>query len=193
MNLVVIGILLFILVVVSLVLFFMISVLVGLVQTRGVPFVSTPAKNFDAICQAAGIKSGEKVYDLGCGKAHFLVLAAQKYGAKGVGYELSLWPYLWGWFNIWNHHADVKIRLADFFKADLSDADVVFCYLFPEIMAKLEPKFKQELKPTARVVSYAFKLPQTEPVETVVIQSGGKKINNFLETSPTIYVYRFNQ
>jgi len=130
------------------------------------------------------LKPGEKIYDLGCGKASLLVLAAKEFGAKGIGYELSLWPYLWSRFNIFISRANVEVRMKNFFKADLSDADVVYCYLFPEIMARLEPKFAKELKPTARVVSYGFKLPNTEPVKIVETRSDGKKLDR-------IFVYKF--
>ncbi|MEK7653380.1 MAG: hypothetical protein AAB358_02795 [Patescibacteria group bacterium] len=49
---------------------------------------------------AAEIKPGEKIYDLGCGKASLLIKAAKKYGAISVGYEISLWPYFWARFNV---------------------------------------------------------------------------------------------
>ena len=145
------------------------SLLVGLVQTRGVPFVSTPKKDFDAILQAAEIKPGEKIYDLGCGKGHLLIRAAKKYGAQAFGYELVLWPYLWARLKVFFSGAKIEINLADFFKADLSQADVVFCYLMPHIVNKLRDKLKQELKPGSRIVCYAFKFadwPTTREIIT---------------------------
>jgi len=163
-----------------------ISVIVGLVMARGVPFVSTPRSKYRQILKAVELKPGEVIYDVGCGKATLLIMAAKEFGAKGIGYELSLWPYLWAHFNIFISRADVKVYLKNFFKADLSGADVVYCYLFPEIMAKLEPKFAKELKPTARVVSYGFKLPNTEPIKIVDTRKDGKQLDR-------IFVYQFNQ
>lgn len=170
--------------IITLVLF--ISVIVGLVMVRGVPFVSTPRRKYRQILEAVELKPGEKIYDVGCGKASLLVLAAKEFGAKGIGYELSLWPWLWSQFNILVSRADVQVRMKNFFKADLSDADVVYCYLFPEVMARLEPKFAKELKPTARVVSYGFKLPNTEPVKVVNTRKDDKLYER-------IFVYQFNQ
>lgn len=178
----IIGYVIFLLAVLSL----FISVIVGLVMARGVPFVSTPRRKYRQILSAADLKPAEKIYDLGCGKSALLVLAAKEFGAKGIGYELSLWPYLWSRFNIFISRANVEIRMKNFFKADLSDADVIYCYLFPEVMARLEPKFAKELKPTARVVSYSFKLPNTEPVKIVPTRKDGKQLER-------IFVYRFNQ
>ena len=160
------------------------SVIIGLIRTRGVPFISTNKKDFKQILAAVDLKTNEKIYDLGCGKASLLILAAQKYGAKGVGYELSLWPYLWAKFNSWKSRADVDVYLKDFFTADLSDADVVFCYLFTHIMGRLEQKFEREMKPGSRVVAYGFKLPHRQPVKEIITNDDNVELGK-------IYVYRY--
>jgi len=160
------------------------SLIVGLFVARGVPFISTPKKDFKAILEAANIKPGDVVYDLGCGRASFLVAASKKCGARGVGYEVSLWPYLWAKFNIWFHRADVKVYFRNFYKQDLSKADVVFCYLFPEVMTKLEPKFKDELKPGARLVSYAFPLSTVEPDKIFFARDDNTELGK-------IFLYKF--
>ncbi|MFA5020656.1 MAG: hypothetical protein WC517_01180 [Patescibacteria group bacterium] len=143
------------------------SIAWGLIATKGVPFISTPRADWLKLCEAAELKPGQVVYDLGCGKANLLTTAAKNFGIRGVGYEISLWPNIWGRFRVWRRQADVEIRLKNFLKADISRADVVFCYLFPEVMAQLEPKFKSELKPGAKVVSYAFTLPNIKPAKVV--------------------------
>lgn len=144
------------------------SVLIGLIQTRGVPFISSPKKKYNLILQSAKLKPGEVLCDLGCGKAHLLIKAAKEYGVKGIGYELSWWPYLWAKFNVWLSEAEVKIYRQNFLEADLSSADVIYCYLFPHIMEKLSHKFITELKPGARVISYAFSLPYKQPDQEIV-------------------------
>ena len=48
---------------------------------------------------------------------------------------------------------------ADFFKTDLSDASVVTLFLSPNINARLQPKFRRELKPGTRIVSHRFPMP----------------------------------
>ncbi|MFA6227764.1 MAG: hypothetical protein WC668_01110 [Patescibacteria group bacterium] len=170
---------------------FGISVLVGLVMTKGVPFVSTPRYDLEKICEAAELKPGEKIFDLGCGKANLLTVAAKKFGASGTGYELSLWPYFWGWWRVKILRADVRLKMQDFLRADLSQADVVFCYLFPEVMDKLENKFKKELRPGARVVSYTFKLPNIQPAKTVKGREDKNLFDRCLRTKGIIYVYQF--
>lgn len=160
-------------------------------MAKGVPFVSSPSYDLKNICKAVELKKGEIIYDLGCGKANLLTVASKEFGARGVGYEISLWPYVWARLRILMLGADVEMHLQDFFKADLSRANVVFCYLFPEIMAKLEPKFKTELKPGSRVVSYSFKLPNVEPSQIIDGEKPGNFFDKNLRTTGKIYVYQF--
>ncbi|MEK7167640.1 MAG: 50S ribosomal protein L11 methyltransferase [Patescibacteria group bacterium] len=171
------------LVVVVVILFFAFSTVLAMFFTRGVPFISTSARLHGMILKTADIKPGETVYDLGCGKASLLIKAA-KQGALGRGYEISLWPYVWAKFNVWISRVPVKIHLKNFFKEDLSKADVVFCYLFPEVMVKLEDKFVKEMKPGSRLVSHAFKLPNLEPAEVIRTNEDNPELGK-------IMVYRF--
>lgn len=162
----------------------MVSIVWGLIVTGGVPFISTNKKDFFEICLAADIKNGERVYDLGCGKAHFLVYAAKKFGAIGVGYELTLYPYLWSRVRILLNKVNVVVFRKNFFDVNLKEADVVFCYLFPKIMKKLEPKFEAELRPGSRVVSYSFKLPNRKPDKEIVTNDDNTELGR-------IYVYNY--
>jgi hypothetical protein len=50
----------------------------------------------------------------------------------------------------------VRIVYGDFFAQNLSEADVVTCYLLQDTNNKLERKFKKELRPGTRVVSNTF-------------------------------------
>ena len=53
----------------------------------------------------------------------------------------------------------IRIVYGDFFKQDLSEADVVTCYLLQDTNNQLEKKFKRELHPGTRVVSNYFTFP----------------------------------
>lgn len=167
------------------------SIIVGLVMAKGVPFVSLPKADWTRMCELAEIKPGDKVYDMGCGKANLLIVANKKFGARAIGYEISLWPYLWGKLMIWLYGAKVELKMKDFMRADISEADVILSYLFPDAMARLEPKFKQELKSGAKVVSYAFYLPQTQPEKIASSYQKFSKITGKPLHTSKIYVYKF--
>lgn len=136
-------------------------------MARGVPFVSLPKNDWLKMCEVANLRAGQKVYDLGCGKANLLIIAIKQFGVRGIGYEISLWPFLWAHLRSWWHQVKPELHLKNFMSADLSDADVVFCYLFPEAMARLESKFEKELRAGTLVVSYGFKLPNRQPQQII--------------------------
>lgn len=58
----------------------------------------------------------------------------------------------------------VEIVYGDFFNQDLSDADVVTCYLLQSTNNKLQWKLKQELRLGTRVVSNSFSFPRLHKV-----------------------------
>ncbi|MHB0994891.1 MAG: SAM-dependent methyltransferase [Elusimicrobiales bacterium] len=128
----------------------------------GVPFVPVPAGAARKMLEAAGLKPGETVYDLGCGDGRIVHLAAREYGAKGVGVELSPIMYLLAKARGALRGPSAEIRLGDFRNQDLSKADVVCCYLNSKTMAALRDKFLRELKPGARVVSCVYRIPDWE-------------------------------
>ncbi len=131
---------------------------------KGAPWVPTRMKKVRQMLSVIDIQSDEIIYDLGCGDGRFIVSAVRKFNAKAIGIEINLLLYLWCQLLITflGLRRRVKIRYGNFFKLDLSDADVVICYLLQETNDKLEDKLLKELKPTARVISNSFlfnKLP----------------------------------
>lgn len=134
---------------------------------KAAPYVPTFQRDVRRMLKLAAVKPGELVVDLGAGDGRFLIIAAREFGARSVGYEFSILPYLVALLRMGlaGVRRQARVEYRDFFQVDLSSADVVTCFLTPKAMAKLEPKFKRELKVGCRIVSYAFKLPGWTPVE----------------------------
>jgi len=78
----------------------------------------------------------------------------------------------------------VKVYFRDFYKADLLNVDAVYCYLYPEVMDKLEEKFRKELKPGAKVVAYGFRMKNATPVKTVITHDDNVELGK-------IYIYQY--
>jgi hypothetical protein len=55
------------------------------------------------------------------------------------------------------------VKRGDFFKADLSPADVVFIYATSRQAVRLEKQLAAQLRPGARVVTISFDFPDWEP------------------------------
>lgn len=131
----------------------------------GVPCLPTHKKQAIKMVGLAGLEPGMKAVDLGSGAGRILFLAA-KTGANVTGYELN--PFLVFWTKLLvkmrGLTGKVDIRMKSLYDADLKDVDVVFAFLFPKPMKILGPKLFAELKPGARIVSYAFSIPGKLPV-----------------------------
>lgn len=134
-----------------------IPLLAGLiaVATQAGFFVPLPMATVDKILKLAKIKKNDILYDLGSGDGRIIIEAANKYGIKAVGIEKS--PIL-HWLARWNlkrHKISRQVSLirGDFFKYNLSRANIVVVYLTPRLNAKLKPKFEKELKKEARIIS----------------------------------------
>ncbi len=128
---------------------------------RGAPWVPTTMREVNKMLQLANVGHNDLVYDLGCGDGRTIVTAARRYGARAVGVEIDPLRYLWCQLliTVLGLRGRVKIIFGDFFNQDLSDADVVTCYLLQNTNEKLEGKFKQELQPGTRIVSHDFTFP----------------------------------
>jgi SAM-dependent methyltransferase len=122
------------------------------------PYVPTPEPIIRKMLEMADVKSGETVYDLGSGDGRILVVAAREFGAKAVGIEISHSNVTTSLERIRAENLQDRIRVEEgnFFKSDISDADVVILYLRQNTNDKVGMKLKRELKPGTRVVSRTF-------------------------------------
>ena len=153
-------------------------------RTRGALYVSTSRVRISAFMDAVPMRPGQLLVDIGCGDGRVLRKARNRYGVKAIGYELNLLAYLKAKL-LCLGLKDVEIIWRDFWTVDLSDADVVFCYLFPDVMKDLAAKLKSDLTTGAVVVSCNFDLPGFTPDR--VLRPG-----NSLHNDP-IYVYRLKE
>lgn len=123
---------------------------------NGAPFVPTPIEAVKKMLKLGKIKKGEKIYDIGCGDGRIVYLANKDYGANSTGFELSPMVYILALIKKIYWHSKAKLIFGNFKTHSLKDADVIFCYLLPDTLKKIQPKLDQDLKKGARVVSYAF-------------------------------------
>ncbi len=125
------------------------------------PPVPTKAGDVRRMIGLGEIKPTDTVYDLGAGDGRLILGAAEFSDSERIiGYELSPVHVLICKIKILlSGQSDrISIRMNNFYTANLSDADVVFCFLNPFALEKLRPKFESELKKGSRVVSYSFQI-----------------------------------
>ena len=118
----------------------------------------------DAMLRLAAVTADDIVYDLGSGDGRIPIIAAQKYGARGVGIEIDpkLVELSWRIANDAEVAHRVSFVVGDLFETDLSQASVLTMYLSPSIMKLLAPRLRT-LKPGTRIVSHQFPMPGWTP------------------------------
>jgi SAM-dependent methyltransferase len=132
-------------------------------------FAGTPQPVVYQMLKLAQVSAGDIVYDLGSGDGRILIVAAQTYGARGVGIEIQ--PQLVEVSQQIARAGAVADRVTfvegDLFTADISEATVVTLWLSQGVNARLEPKLRTELKPGTRIVSHQFPIGRWTPDKTV--------------------------
>src|SRR5689334_17167220 len=136
-----------------------------------VPYVPSPNQVVDGMLKLAGVKSGDVVYDLGCGDGRIVISAAKTYGARGVGVDLNPERVQEARANAKSAGVEDKVKFEenDLFKANIADATVVTLYLLPNVNERLKPKLLKDLKPGTRIVSHSFDMGDWKPDREEVV------------------------
>jgi len=131
------------------------------------PFVPTPMVVVEKMLEMAHVTSRDTVYDLGCGDGRIVIMAARKYGARGIGIDLDENLLREARFNAsaGGVSAFVEFVNQDVTKADVSAATVVTLYLLPESNLLLRPMLTQQLRRGARVVCHNYRIDGWEDRE----------------------------
>jgi predicted RNA methylase len=151
------------------------------------PYYPTPETIVEKMLQLGGLKSGEKMYDLGSGDGRIVIVAAQKFHATAVGVELDK--------DLSKKSADRILKLGldkdahivngDLLKQNYSSADLITVYLLPDaVNNKVQPLLDKQLRKGARVVAkdFDFRNWTPEKVENIADDGEGR--------SHTLYLYR---
>ncbi len=145
--------------------------LVGLIRSH-VPFISTFSHIARRMVELAEIKPEQQILDLGCGRGVILFEVLRQHPElcseiKMIGYELVR-PVVWlakirKFFTRNRHTCSLQFQCVDFFKQDLSHADIIFCYLWPSVMDRFYAEKWSTLKKGARVISHGFPIAALQP------------------------------
>lgn len=156
----------------------LVTTFVGFMQTR-VPYVRSKEADTLEVLKHVSLTSDTQFYDLGSGDGTVVFLAERLGGVQGTGFEVMIWAYLHA---LWKRRAQKSkahfIR-QNFFKHSWAGADVLYCFLFPPLMSRVEEKFVSESRDGAVLISRDFRLPTLDPDEIIVV--------NELHTA---YIYR---
>jgi len=142
-----------------------------------VPFVVTPDNVTLAMLQLAQVGTQDFVLDLGSGDGRIVILAARRFGARGMGVEIV--PELVDRSRRNAAKAGVAERARfveqDLFKTDLSVATVITMYLLQEVNLQLRPALLA-LKPGTRIVSHDWDMGDWRPDRSITVDAPDKPV-----------------
>jgi SAM-dependent methyltransferase len=135
------------------------------IERTGGPYVPTPQVVVDAMLDFAKVGPKDFVIDLGSGDGRIVLTAAQRYSARGQGFDID--PELVAQSNAEAKKRGIADRVSfvqqDVLQAPIESATVVTLYLLPGMMQNLQAKFIRELKPGTRIVSHDFPFGEWKP------------------------------
>lgn len=118
-------------------------------------FLTAPIWLAERMLEVAELSRDDVIYDLGCGDGQIIVLAAKRYGSRGVGVDIDK-------RRLQEARARARVEgvgaLVEFLEedaksVDISRATVVALFLGPVANTKLAGKLRSQLRPGARIVS----------------------------------------
>lgn len=136
------------------------------------PFVPTKMGNMRKILKLAGVKKGKRFYELGSGDGR-VVIEAAKLGAHAIGIEQSWIRVLYSrWIAVSKPASHFLSGNVDFYHGNIfsktyQDAGIIYIYLLPKGVRKLETKLQNELKKGSIVITQTYHFPNWKPYKKV--------------------------
>ncbi len=128
-------------------------------------FQTTPQHVVEEMLEIAEVTKDDVVYDLGCGDGRFVITAAKKYGARGVGIDIDPERVQESQKKAIEAGVTDRVRFIedDLFTTHINEATVITLYLLQDLNLKLRPKLFRELKPGTRIISYVYDMGDWKP------------------------------
>ncbi len=146
------------------------------VAINRVPLYLTNKLTVDRLHDFLPIKNGLKIVDLGSGLSGTIRRLALKRPMQTFdGFETAPLPFCLSWFlNKGAGCSNITVHFKSFWAIDLSEYDVVYCFLSPVPMADLYEKASREMKPGSLFISNSFTVPDHKPNRTITVKDGRK-------------------
>jgi len=135
-------------------------------QERFSIFVGSNPESIDRMVAIAGLRDGDVVTDLGSGDGRIVITAVRSQpGVRGWGVDIDEKLVLQATAEAKKEGVADRVQFLhrNAFDADLSQANVIFMWLWPELMYMLRAKILAEARPGTRVVTNVWDLGSWKP------------------------------
>ena len=124
----------------------------------GAPYLPTLTPQVKTALRLAELKPGQTLLELGCGDGKVLIAAA-KQGHQAIGYELNPVLATIAWLRTRRYRQLISVRWTNMWSANWPPADVIFVFLLPRYMSRLDAVIQQSADRPVRLISFAFVIP----------------------------------
>lgn len=147
-----------------LIIYFLFFFFWGWTLFKGAPFYPSNNQIIQEIVSFVKKQKNPRAIELGSGDGR-IVIALAKAQIPVTGIDVNPFLTLFSKLRIFlGKYQNARIINANIFNTDLSAYNIVICYLFPEIMQKLEAKFYAELPKGAFIITNTFALKKHKPI-----------------------------
>jgi len=154
------------------------------IRRYGIPRVQTKVSMINYLVRNINLSPWQIFIDVWCGNGSVLSAVQKKFPwVITEWYEINKTDYALANAKKKYFGNNYAIYNTNFFHEDLSDANIMYCYLMPHLMKSVWKKITKECKPWTMIYSNAFKIPNTEPISVLQLPSNTKFLN-------IIYVYK---
>ncbi|MBI2600607.1 methyltransferase domain-containing protein [Candidatus Daviesbacteria bacterium] len=127
------------------------------------PYVPTKIELLKKILNTAGVKKGKKFYELGSGDGR-VVIEAAKLGAESIGIEQSILRIVYSKIVAKKLNlSNARFLHGNVFSKNYQDADIVYIYLLPKGVSRLEKQLRNQLPKRAIVITQTFHFTNWKP------------------------------
>jgi SAM-dependent methyltransferase len=128
---------------------------------NGAPYVPVRARDTAALLKHLDLKPGQTLIDLGSGDGRMLRATAAR-GARAIGYEINPVMVAVSRLLCLRYRRLITIHQANLWQTSLPPADVVYVFIMPKFMPRLDQYLDNQITQPTLVVSYIFKIPGRE-------------------------------
>lgn len=145
----------------SAIIVYLVSILIS--WLKGAPYVPTRNRDIQEILSKITIQKNSYFLELGCGDGRVIRTAEKQYAMKGKGVDIN--PVLIFWAKLKTYFQNIttlEFTVEDVQKTDLSKADIIYIFLFPQLVERMKEKIQTETKNNVIIISHGFKIPFLE-------------------------------
>ena len=132
-------------------------------------------------------KTARNFYDLGCGRGTLAIRIKKQFPNISVyAIDNNTVRIFFAKIKAFFFRKKIKFLRKNIFDIDLSGADIVYLYLWHDVLPQLEEKLQKELQRDAIVMTNTTSFPTWKPMQKIVTYPKTSKTPNF----ETLFVYQ---